>query len=395
VRILFLSQLLPLPLDAGAKIRAYYVLRHLIEAGHSVSLLCFVRPTDRTADLDALTRLCGTVETVAISRSRVKDARDGFRSVFSNEPFLIMRDRSSEMDARLQHLMMRVSFDAVHADQLWMAPYAARCSSVPFKVLDQHNAVFKVPDRLAAQQRHVLGKSLLRWEAAKLATFERTMFDNFNHVVWVSEEDRRVFPGLAGSDDGVHRTIPIAVDPAATKPIDRPRPFRVTFLGGIHWPPNAEGVSWFLDCVWPAIERVFPDCVFTVIGKDGDKRLRRGELPARTEVTGYVPDLRRYLSETAVFVVPLHTGAGMRVKILDAWSWGLPVVSTSVGAEGIHVAQGHDVLIANDAQDFAESVVRVLRDRGLAKRLAANGRETVQMLYDWRRVYPAWDGVYH
>jgi glycosyltransferase involved in cell wall biosynthesis len=163
----------------------------------------------------------------------------------------------------------------------------------------------------------------------------------------------------------------------------------------MHWPPNAEGVTWFTEKIWPRVAQAVPSSVFTVIGKGAPKRLGRRGPQARIEVAGYVSDLEPYLSETAAFVVPVRSGAGMRVKILEAWCWGLPVVSTSVGAEGIRTAPGRNLLIADDEELFADSVISVLQDRGIARRLSNNGRATVETFYDWRNVYKAWDQVYH
>jgi glycosyltransferase involved in cell wall biosynthesis len=391
VRILFLSQLLPLPLDAGPKIRAYYVLRHLAEAGHTVTLLCFVRPSDRAADVRALRAFCRAVETVPMPRSRAKDFRAGLRSLVSASPFLILRDSVPDMYQRLSRLVDQGGFDAVHADQLWMAPYAIRCSSVRHRVLDQHNAVFRVPERLADHQAHAVLRMVLRREARNLASFEETVLDGFDQVVWVSDEDRRAFPGRTSSRAATDLVIPIAVDPSAQQPVERPRPFRVTFLGGVHWPPNAEGVNWFAERVWPTVMRAVPNAVFTVIGKGAAERLRT--LPG-VDLTGYVPNLDRHLAETAAFVVPLLTGAGMRVKILDAWCWGLPVVATSVGAEGTEAVHGENLLIGDDEEMFAESVIGVLKDPERARLLGRNGRTTVVERYDWRKVYRAWVSIY-
>jgi glycosyltransferase involved in cell wall biosynthesis len=390
MRIAFLSQLLPLPLDAGPKIRSYYVLRHLAEAGHDVTLVCFVRASDKDSDVRALGAFCRGVETVPLRRSTQQDVRDGVRSLFSASPFLVLRDQVPEMSARIRRTLERGSWDAVHADQLWMAPYAAACDGVQLKVLDQHNAVFRVPERLAANERNPIAKALLRREAAKLARFERDTLDRFDRVVWVSEDDRAALANHArrGRRDQV---IPIAVDPGATRPVERPRPFRVTFLGGIHWPPNAEAVRWFAERVWPKVTAAVPDSVFTVIGKGSPGRL--GGAP-RIAVTGYVPDLQPYLAETAAFVVPLLTGAGMRVKILDAWCWALPVVSTTVGAEGLNGVHGENLLIGDEPETFADHLIRILRDGREAARLARNGRATVEADYDWRKVYRAWDRVY-
>jgi glycosyltransferase involved in cell wall biosynthesis len=394
VRILFLSQLLPLPLDAGPKIRAYYVLRYLVEAGHDVTVLCFVRPGDRPEDLEALGRYCTAVETVPLRRSRWKDACDGVRSLVSSTPFLIRRDWLPAMDERRRQLMAGRAFDAVHADQLWMAAYVPRERGAALRVLDQHNAVFKVPARLAANQSNPVLRSLLRREADHLAAFERQTMQQFERVVWVTRQDRDAFAD--GTDRvGAQPVIPIAVDPRVRPRMRRPDPFRVTFLGGLHWPPNAEGVAWFVDEVWPTIARRVPRAVLTVIGKPARTSSLRSRPDARLEVTGYVGDVDRYISETAVFVVPLRTGAGMRVKILDAWCWGLPVVSTTIGAEGLDAVHGEQLLLADTADAFAGHVIRVLADRALAAHVADGGRTAVEQQYDWRTVYQAWDEVYH
>jgi glycosyltransferase involved in cell wall biosynthesis len=138
-----------------------------------------------------------------------------------------------------------------------------------------------------------------------------------------------------------------------------------------------------------------PDALLTIIGKDPPKELRNPKSEIRNlDVTGYVTDLAPYLQETAVFIVPLHAGGGMRVKILDAWAWGLPIVSTTIGAEGLRVQSGENILLADDAASFARAVVSVLQHRELADHLASAGRATVERAYDWRQVYRAWDEVY-
>jgi glycosyltransferase involved in cell wall biosynthesis len=176
--------------------------------------------------------------------------------------------------------------------------------------------------------------------------------------------------------------------------VHRERPFRITFLGGLHWPPNGEGIAWFLDKVWPRVADAVPSAVLTVIGKGGERAVQRPYEARRVEVTGYVEDPRRYLSETAVFIVPLLSGAGMRVKILDAWCWGLPIVSTTIGAEGLRAIHDDNLMLADEDHAFAQAVIHIINDRRTARRLADQGRETVERYYDWRTVYQAWDKVY-
>ena len=191
------------------------------------------------------------------------------------------------------------------------------------------------------------------------------------------------------------RTIPICVDPQDKQPVTPiARPFRVTALGVMFWPPNAEGVRWFVQGGWPQIHAQFPDVCLTIVGKNPPSDLTQLNGMNQIEVAGYVPDLNQILSETAVLIVPLHAGGGMRVKILDAWSQGLPIVSTSIGAEGIDILDQENILIADTIETFTQSVQRALGDLTLNQLLRQNGRRWVEQKYDWRKVYTAWDKIY-
>jgi len=402
MRILFLSQLIPYPLDAGPKVRAYYVLHYLAAAGHEVTLLAFSRPGDTTAAVDHLREFCAAVHTVPMPRSRLRDACHAARSLLTGQPFLIARDRVPAMTRRVQALAAVGDFDAIHADQLWMAPYAlvGREAAVPPRprlVLDQHNAVYLIPRRLAESGRGALVGWLLRREARLIRAYELDTLRRFDEVVWVSAEDRAAV-GLSKAARVPHqRVIPICVDPQSTSPIRRaPRPHRVTFLGGLHWPPNAAGIAWFAREGWPRVRAAAPELTLTVIGKSppGELLSVAAEPGSGIEVTGYVDDPRPYLAETAVFVVPLHAGGGMRVKIVEAWLWGLPIVSTTIGAEGICAQDGRDLLLADTAETFAAAVLRIHNEKGLAEALAESGRRQVKGCYDWAVEYAAWDAVY-
>lgn len=407
MHILFLTQVLPYPLDAGPKIRAYYTLRYLCRR-HEVTLVSFVRPSDPPGAVEHLQTFCQALHTMPMHRCHARDNRDLLRSLVSNTPFLIARDWVPEMAELIKQLISQSNdFGVVHADQLWMAPYAllAQQSAAdrqrPAVVLDQHNAVFQIPRRLAQHETNPLKRALLALEGRKLARYETEVCQRFNHVVWVAEEDQGALRAQMTNSQSAMRnsqwtTIPICVDPDESGMIRRrPDARRVTFLGGLHWPPNTEGVLWFARDVWPLVSHQVPGALLTIIGRNPSPELMsHTSRLTNCEVTGYIRNLTPYLVETAVFIVSLHAGGGMRVKILDAWCWGLPVVTTSVGAEGIRVLDGANALVADTVDGFTEVVVRVLREPELAARLAMGGRRTLEACYDWRKVYQAWDQVY-
>jgi glycosyltransferase involved in cell wall biosynthesis len=415
MRILYLSQLIPYPIDAGPKVRSYHVIQYLAAAGHEVTLAAFRRADDRPDQIDHLSRYCHSIHTVLMRRSRLQDVRHLLVGLATGRPFLIGRDAVGEMADLVVDLAGRESFDAVHADQLWMAQYALTATAAVRSkggrlksVLDQHNAVYLIPQRMAMDTKNPVLRAILGRESRNMARYEVDACREFDHVVWVSEEDRAAVARQADiyrgreedvRDNAARRTgtvIPICVD-ANTKPLihRRPNARRVTFLGGLHWPPNAEGMVWFAKEVWPLVSRQAPDATLTVIGKEPPKELASlGGESSAVEVCGYVNDPTPYLQETAAFIVPLHAGGGMRVKIVDAWSWGLPIVSTTIGAEGTAYRDGQNLLIADSAVDFARAVIQLLSDPDCADELAAAGRRTVEAQYDWRKVYRAWDQIY-
>ena len=401
MRILYLSQLIPWPLDAGPKVRAYYVLRHLAGAGHEVTLLAFSRPGDTVVAVDHLREFCAAVHTVPMHRSRLRDAYHAVESLLTGRPFLIARDRVSAMARRVQELAAGGDFDAIHADQLWMAPYAlagkeAAAPQQPKLVLDQHNAVYLIPQRLAESSRTVFANWFLRREAHLMRDYELETVRKFDDVVWVTAEDRAAV-GLPEVGSPQQHIIPICVDPEGTPPIHRAsQPHRVTFLGGLHWPPNAAGIVWFAREVWPSVRTAAPELTLTVIGKSppGELLSAAAKPGSGIEVTGYVDDPRPYLAETVVFVVPLHAGGGMRVKIVEAWLWSLPIVSTTIGAEGIYYCDGENILLADDAKQFTKATVAVLQNHELARTLANHGRDVIEQCYGWRSIYKQWQTVY-
>ena len=401
MRILFLSQLVPFPLDAGPKVRSYHVLQYLRSAGHEVTLLAFERASDKPENIEHLRQFCAAVYTVPMVRSGFKDAWHLGRSTLKGEPFLIVRDGVTAMYQFIQNLVTKQEFDAIHADQLWMAQYALAAKtflngdgSQTKLVLDQHNAVYLIPERLATDTTNPLKRMILAREAKVLQRYELETCRRFDQVVWVSNEDRRALS--AGKTRLIGDiTVPICVDTEEKAAVRRSNTAnRVTFLGGLHWPPNSEGVLWFAREVWPQIAAEMPNALLTIIGKAPDFLLTAETPIPNMDVVGYVEDVTEYLAETAVFIVPLHAGGGMRVKIVDAWSWGLPIVSTTIGAEGVRYSDGGNLLIGDSADDFAAAVSCLLRDPELADRISCSGRRTAETTYEWRKVYRAWDEIY-
>jgi glycosyltransferase involved in cell wall biosynthesis len=406
-QILFLTQVLPYPLDAGPKVRAYHMLRHL--AGrHQVTLASFVRADDTAEAVEHLRGLCRAVHTAPMRRSMWRNVRAGAVGLMTGSPIVVVRDDVAEMTALLRSLARAERFDVVHADQLSMAGYgqlAARAAGSgaarPRTLLDEHNAIYLLARRMAAGETHPARRALMRREAEAFARYEAHMCREYDALLAVTAEDRAALLAMFPAEErpaiaSKLAVVPISVDAGQVQPVARKAggPPAILHLGTMFWPPNVSGVLWFAREVLPQVRLAVPEARFIVVGKNPPPEVTALAAERQIEVTGYAPDPLPYLAQADVFVVPLHAAGGMRVKILDAWLWGLPVVSTPIGAEGIAIREGENILVAEDAAAFAAATVRALTDQELNRRLRVEGRAWVEERYSWQVVYRQVDKVY-
>ncbi len=393
MRILLLTQVVPYPPDSGPKIKTYNVLRYLAER-HAVHLVSFVRTPEEEANAEALRRFCADVATVPLRRSRVRDAGYLLRSLVTGRPFLVERDGSKEMRDAVWGMIRLHDFDAVHADQLSMAQFAVDLP-VSTRVLDEHNAVWTIVRRSARNEGLGPMRLAMELEWRKLRAYEGKLCREFDLVTVVSVQD---YLALAEAAQSIFATkvIPIAVDCQEMAFQPRTAEAReLLSLATMFYPPNVEGVRWFATEVFPVVRQRVGDARLNVVGSRPPEEIKRLEQPdSGVVVTGYVPDLEPILRRCGVMVVPVRSGSGMRVKILEAFARGIPVVSTSIGVEGIDARPGEHLLVADTPEEFAEAVVQVLREPARAARLARAARELVEGRYDWRAALHGLDEVY-
>ncbi len=396
MNILLLTQIVPYPPDSGPKVKTYHLLRHLA-AHHRITLVAFTRNPQEEQDAAALQSICAAVHTVHLERSRVRDAIALAKSLVSGRPWLMARDDLPAMHETLTKLVAQAEaagqpFDLVHADQLNMAMFADRLP-LP-RLLDQHNAVWTIFKRMA-QQESGAARIFLEREWRLLKRYEGDVCKRFEAVTAVSDEDRKaLFEAIGGERE--MPVIPIAVDAEAEQPIPRSAGANgILSLATMMWPPNVDGVMWFARAIYPLVRQEVPETSFYVVGQRPVAEVRAlPESEPSIKVTGYVPDPKPYISDSACLIVPLRSGGGMRVKILEALARGIPIVSTTIGYEGIDLVPGKHLLVADTPSAFAAAVTKLLRDPALGAQLAAAGRERLLECYDWKAVYPAMEAVY-
>lgn len=393
MRVLLLTQVLPYPPDSGPKVKTYYVLKYLAER-HDVTLVSFVRDTDKVEHVEHLKSLCKKVVTVPITRSPVMDLQFLGKSLLTNQPWMMVRDEREDMQAVLADLAKTTDFDVVHADQLNMAQYA-----LPFtksrKVLDLHNALWVLYKRLSETLPLTKPmKYILMRDWRLLKQYEGQMCRTFDAVLAVSQEDKLALIEAGARLDMT--VIPIAIDTDEQAQIPRqPRSPHIVHIGTMYWPPNIAGITWFLDEIYPLVKQQVPDVRCTLIGARPPASITdRAKADSSLTVTGYVEDPIPYLADSSMMVVPLKAGGGMRVKILNALSQGIPMVSTTVGCEGINVTNGEDILVADSPEDFADATTRLLTNSILNRQITEKGRTMVVNTYDYRQACKPLDAIY-
>ena len=409
LNILFLTQVLPYPLSGGAKVRAYYMFRYLAQQ-HEVTLVSFTRSDDTPEHLKHLRKYCKQVHTVPMQRSRIKNVIALVESFVTGRPAVVIRDRISGMRRLLRELVTKERYDVIHADQTSMAEYAlfARSQANEFQMpkilLDEHNALHHVVHR-QAEYESGYSRWLYNREADLLATYERYLLRHFDQILTVTEEDKATLLKLFSETEQARiaqkmSIVPICIDPDESALVNRATErLQIVHLGTMFWPPNIEAVQWFTRHVLPLVIEQVPDVRFVIAGKDPPVSIRnladqKSQIGDHVDVVGFVRDPEKLIAASKVFVVPVQAGGGMRVKILDAWAWGIPIVSTTIGAEGIKIVPGENILIADDAYGFAEIVVKLILNKELSARLISGGRRWVEQHYSWQSTYKAIDMVY-
>ena len=398
--LLFLTPQLPFPPRQGTAIRNWGLISHLARL-HGVSLLSFAEADQRTLPLE-LRVVCQPIVTVPMPR---RSNRDRLRTLFGGKADLVRRLWSPEFERKLSELLALTRFDAVHLEGLEMAPYLSTVlAHAPNArvIYDAHNAEHVLQRRTAAADarrwRRWLAALYSRVQAPRLALLEAMVCRAVDGVVCVSAEDGRALQQLVPELSPLIVPNGINVDDYAAVP---PRPAELAtggddlvFTGKMDYRPNVDAALWFAEAILPRVRAVRPTARFLVVGQKPVAQLARLNGQGGVVVTGAVPDARPYIGHAAVYVAPLRMGGGTRFKLLEAWALGRPVVSTTLGAEGFSVASGRELLLADQAETFAASILSLLDDPARAAVLGQRGRTFVTAGYDWRRLVPRLEALY-
>lgn len=380
MKILFLQKRLLFPADSGGKIRTLNIVRHLAQ-WHEVTYLCNTQPGDCVHE-ETMRELGVRLETVPWKETPRESARfygQLARNLLSRYPFNVAKDYDPRLRGRAAELLSQENYDLLICDFVQMARNAAGLAA-PASLLFQHNVEAQIFERQAATDSSRLRRQFMGYQHRKMRRFEARAGRWFDAVVAVSRRDRKTFERQYGWRH-VH-TIDTGVDTQYFSPNGRSiHPQRVVFVGSLDWMPNQDGVAHFVNNIWPHVLRQHPQAHFQVVGRNPSESVKRLGGHNRVEVVGTVSDVRPFLQEAAVVVVPLRIGGGTRIKIFEAMAMRKAVVSTTLGAEGLPVEDEHHLLLADEPQEFARSVNTLISDTAKRDQLGAVARKTVEDNY--------------
>jgi glycosyltransferase involved in cell wall biosynthesis len=372
------------PLNTGGRLRSFHTISELARR-NPVIVLTTRGPGENPEDLAAELPHCE--EIVSLPYEAPKQGSFGFakalaRSWLSPLPVDMWKWRIPAVKSAAERLIAEKNIDVCVADFLLAAANVPLDGPAPV-VFFSHNVEHMIWKRLCEVETRWWRRALLEIEWRKMRRYESQACARAQLTVAVSDTDRATLAARAPGA-GV-RSISTGVDVSYFTPNGyHEAPAALVFTGSMDWYPNEDAILYFMETILPAIRREIPGARLSVVGRNPTPRLLAAASAASVRVTGTVTDIRPYVAEAAVYIVPLRIGGGTRLKIFEALAMAKAVVSTSIGAEGLPLVHGEHFLQADDARDFAGAVVSLLRDPERRKALGASGRRLVEEHYSWQ-----------
>ena len=383
MKILFLSPTLPFPLTDGGRIRVFNLLKQIAQDNEVTLLALETQPSD-TDSVSHLQQLGLTVHLVPnFPRLPRVSLLTLLSALVKRQPITVARYNVPNYCKKLRELLASETYDIAHFEMLHIAQYYTE-TDIP-KVLSQQNVDSAIWHRLTDESSNLFYKCAYWTQKLAFQRYERVMSPKFDAVTCTSDIDAAIFEKHCPNQ--VVKVIPNGVDVTHFIPNSTSETAgHLIYIGSMDWYPNEDAVSFFTEEVLPKIQDCVPDVKFSIVGGNPSNRVQGLADKEGVIVTGRVPEIKPYFAEATVFVVPLRIGSGTRLKILEALAMGKAVVSTTVGAEGLDLVDGEEIMIADDPETFSTAVVQLLTDPSLRQKIGENGRKRVEQDYDWRRI---------
>ncbi len=377
LNVLVIAARLPFPPRWGFATRVYHLTRQ-IAARHNVTLLTYAG----SADAENVERLRQEFAVEVVTRDhpsrRAKRAKQ-LRSLASRTPYDSLATYSGELQRLIDRVAAAQQVDVVQIESTLLSIF--RLPKDALVIVDEHNIDYEYYDRMRENERSPLRRAFYRLEQLRFRRFEQRCWREVDGCVMTSEREAAEVRQVAPETPAIG--VPNGVDVDYFHPSEEPvEPRTIVFNGTLDYRPNLDGAAFLVEQILPRLRERHPDVRVILVGRGSKADLENFSAPG-VEVTGEVPDVRPYLAGAAVVAVPIRTGSGTRLKVVEGLAMGKPMVSTTLGCEGVDVRHEEHLLIADTAEAFAESLARLLDDPDYGEALGRAGRRKMVDEYSW------------
>ena len=385
MNILIVCKKFPYPLKDGETIAIMNMIRGFFKLGHEVSVVA-INTNKHYFDMALLPpHISLMARFYPVDVNTDVNNTDAFFNLFSRKSYNIERFNSTNVHAKLIEVLKEKKYDVVQLEGLYLVPYikTIRTNSNAKISMRAHNIEYQIWDGLAKNEGGLKGM-YFKVLANKMKRFEKRSLNKYDVLIPVSQSDKTEFKDLGSNVPSC--VMSIGMDVHSMKPSSEGRPIKTLFhLGSLDWTPNQEGLVWFLDNVWKNLNRLFPDLQFNIAGRnipDWFKQLNY----ANVNILGEVDDAHQFVLGNDLMIVPLFSGSGMRVKIMEAMAFGKTIVSTSLGAEGSFATHNKNIIIADTIEDFIQSISEVINKKEKYEQIGKEARQHLLQHFDSNKI---------
>ncbi|MBK6831239.1 MAG: glycosyltransferase [Flavobacteriales bacterium] len=378
MRLLVLLSRVPFPLEKGDKLRAYHLVTRLAKR-HEVYLFCLSDARVDPAHIEHLQQVCAHIEVVRIGRWRI--LLKLLTAVFTRLPFQVAYFHHGHAQRRIDRAIERFRPDHVICQLVRTTEYVRERYALP-KTLDYMDTLSKGMERRTETAPLHL-RPIFRAETRRLIRYENLMFDQFDHAVIISAQDRDYIYHPFRDRMAV---VPNGVDTKLFTPQEVEQQYDLLFTGNMNYPPNIDSVLYLVQKVLPIVRKQRPATSLLISGVDPTASVRDlAKTDPLISVTGWVRDIRSSYATSRIFVAPMQIGTGLQNKLLEAMAMRIPCITSALANNAVGAPAGDAILIGETPEDYAALILRLLADPGERKRIAANGYDFVRANFDWDR----------
>ncbi len=377
MKILFVTARFPYPPIKGDKIISYQRLKYFSHK-HEISLLSFANRKVEPDHISAIQQYCKQIHIIPLCKA--ESLLNILLKGLSDVPLQILFYKSRCFKAKLEKLLRKHKYDLIHGFMLRIASYISDYNDCP-KIIELIDSM-----ELNMRRRASLEKTLKKWifnkEAGRLSLYEKIIVKNFNYAMVVSEIDRKII----GQDNIVVNPLGIDTENFHSTKHKKKDPYLVIFTGNMGYFPNEHAVLYFVNNIFPLIQKRIPEVNFWVAGRGVSSTIKRLEKKNKAiKILGFVESIVDCINEASVSVCPMMAGSGMQFKILEALACGVPVVATSLAKGSIDLNEEHGLFVEDNEKMFAETVIKVLKNKSLQTVISKAGPAAITDKYSWER----------